>query len=366
MSRGVVNVPTLLWPEGLRRPPPERRLVYLDFNHWIYLAKAAVGITHGKAYEPALGRCRAARADDRAIFPLSAAHYMEMAGIRDPAQRRDVAGVMAELSDFQAMVNRTVVARLELDTVLTHYVSPPRTPLSDVELLGIGSGPAFGMVGGLRIVDARGNDITEQIRQEHGTEFDATMADITRRFERQVLEGPEDSEVPALRAQGWDPTVARRIAQQRANQETDLQAQLASSAEFSRGERLRDVILAREVWLELREFLDEALALRGRTLAEVIGDEQGKVPARALVRAMPSSEVAAVLKTEDHRNKDKRWQPNDIFDVDALALAVPYCDVVVTERHRCHVLRTARVTTQMNTVVLSSLSDLVEYLDRLH
>jgi hypothetical protein len=38
---------------------------------------------------------------------------MEMANIQDPAQRRDVAGVMAELSDFQTMVNRTVVARLE-------------------------------------------------------------------------------------------------------------------------------------------------------------------------------------------------------------------------------------------------------------
>jgi hypothetical protein len=342
--------------------------VYLDFNHWIYLAKAAVGTTHGKAYESALERCRAARADGRAIFPLSAAHYMEMASIQDPAQRLDVAGVMAELSDFQVIVNRTVVARLELDAVLTHYVSPPATPLSKVELLGMGSGPAFGMVGGLRIVDDQGNDITEQIRQEHGIEFDVTMADITRRFERQVLEGPEDSEVPALRARGWDPTVTRRVAQQRADQEADLQARLASSAEYakwSRGERLRDVVLGREVWLELREFLDEALALRGRPLTEVVGDEPGKVPAHALVRAMPSSEVATVLKTEDHRNRDKRWQPNDIFDIDALALAVPYCDVVVTERHRCHVLRTARMNTRMSTTVLSSLNDLSSYLDGL-
>src|SRR5688572_22393889 len=38
------------------------------------------------------------------------------------------------------------------------------------------------------------------------------------------------------------------------------------------------------------------------------------------------------LKTAWHRNRDIPWSANDIYDIDAMALAVPYCDVVVTEK----------------------------------
>jgi hypothetical protein len=32
-----------LWPSRLRRPDDDTRLVYLDLNHWISLARAATG-----------------------------------------------------------------------------------------------------------------------------------------------------------------------------------------------------------------------------------------------------------------------------------------------------------------------------------
>jgi hypothetical protein len=40
---------------------------------------------------------------------------------------------------------------------------------------------------------------------------------------------------------------------------------------------------------------------------------------------------------------NKRRACNDIFDIDALSLAVPYFDIVVTDSHRRHVLRTAHL-----------------------
>jgi hypothetical protein len=32
-----------IWPHGLYRPSFDCKLVYLDLNHWIYLAQAATG-----------------------------------------------------------------------------------------------------------------------------------------------------------------------------------------------------------------------------------------------------------------------------------------------------------------------------------
>jgi hypothetical protein len=57
-------------------------------------------------------------------------------------------------------------------------------------------------------------------------------------------------------------------------------------------------------------------------------------------------------------NRDKQWSANDIYDIDALALAVAYCDIVVTEMACQHVLRTWRLGHRMHAALLRNLDDL--------
>jgi hypothetical protein len=54
--------------------------------------------------------------------------------------------------------------------------------------------------------------------------------------------------------------------------------------------------------------------------------------AMVFVRSMTSTEVSIEIKTAWHGNRDKQWTANDIYDIDASSLAVPYCDIVVTEK----------------------------------
>ena len=49
---------------------------------------------------------------------------------------------------------------------------------------------------------------------------------------------------------------------------------------------------------------------------------------------------------------------NDIYDIDALALATPYCDVVVTEKACHHILSVAKMAERMNVSLLHRLADL--------
>ena len=55
---------------------------------------------------------------------------------------------------------------------------------------------------------------------------------------------------------------------------------------------------------------------------------------------------------------------NDIYDIDALALATPYCDVVVTEKACHHILTTAKMGERMNVSLLHRLGDLPAVLQR--
>ena len=105
--------------------------------------------------------------------------------------------------------------------------------------------------------------------------------------------------------------------------------------------------------------LPEALEPRGLELADVAGDLEG---ARRFIRSMPSAEVSTELKRAAHRNAQTTWSSNDIIDIDSMALAMPYCDIVVTEKHRGQQLRAAHLDERLGTTLLTRLPDLPSHL----
>lgn len=82
-----------------------------------------------------------------------------------------------------------------------------------------------------------------------------------------------------------------------------------------------------------REWLDQvtrATIARGTTIGQVVREDRERM--RAFAEGMPSSRVAISLKTRYHRDGRHQWTTNDIHDIDALAIAVPYCDAVFTDK----------------------------------
>jgi hypothetical protein len=46
---------------------------------------------------------------------------------------------------------------------------------------------------------------------------------------------------------------------------------------------------------------------------------------------MPSGDIAVTLLAEYHRDATFDWKRNHLFDIDALSVAVPYCDLIATD-----------------------------------
>ncbi len=194
------------------------------------------------------------------------------------------------------------------------------------------------------------------MRNEMGSAaFDDFIAEIIVKRERQMLRGPQDQdEEQALRALGYFPEGFQMVMENRAAQERELKGHLDADPRWRRG-RLRDVVAGRELNIEFGNILPRALEERGLVLGDSIsGPELG----HTFVSAMPSTEVAIEIKTAWHRNGQRRWTANDIYDIDAMALAVPYCDVVVTEKACHHILRVASLPDRLETVVLDKLKEL--------
>jgi hypothetical protein len=249
--------------------------------------------------------------------------------------------------------------QLEIDTVLDDVVGPKASPILPVDLIGYGVGHSVGRSGRLRVMDLDG-DVTERLRQEVGAEkVDAFLSQATLDLERSVLSGPQDASTEAqLRASGWQPDAALKVAKKRAKQEADQVGVLDAAPEWRRG-RLRDVISAKEVIIELMDPFMEGLAVRGGSIGEMFSDRNS---ARRFIRSMPSTEVAVAMKTHYHRNRQTRWDANTIFDIDAMALAVPYCDAVLTEKHACDTLVRVGFEERMGTVIMCQPEELEAWL----
>lgn len=86
--------------------------------------------------------------------------------------------------------------------------------------------------------------------------------------------------------------------------------------------------------------------------------DRGAEALEPLIAAMPSRWVERELRRARQSNPQKRWEANDLNDVIALSIAVPYCDVVVTERSWTGITNTRRINQPFQTKVIRDLREL--------
>jgi hypothetical protein len=150
---------------------------------------------------------------------------------------------------------------------------------------------AFGMRGGIRVRDSTGDDVTDHARRTAPVgpeEFDRRIEQAVRDLDRGVIRGPSnDEEEDQLRALGWDPGVARKVTERRAQQQRELAAHLDAESRWRRG-RLRDLVAGRYLALEIDETRDDALRAHDLRLSDVIPDLES---ARRFTDSMPIADT---------------------------------------------------------------------------
>lgn len=362
-----------VWPKTLVQPPRPPLLVYLDLNHWISFAKAVAGHSEGKPFLALFEACLSAARERKAVFPLSDTIYYEVNKIRNHRQRRDLRLAMEPLSKYLVVTSRPTIARHEIEALLDDVVGQSDSALNTISYLDWGVARAFGFVGGFRVVSGeQGQDVTEQVRQSfpEGPEaFDAVLAEAELSLNRSMIEGPTPEEEPELRKLGWNPEGTIEIAEKRAQQERE-QAQRLNDYEVGsladghgprrwRRGRIRDVVAAREVSLELIDFITESVMRRNTSIGTIFQDKDS---VRRFGDSMPSTDVAVTIKTALHRNQEHRWAPNDISDIDALGSTIPYCDVVVSDSAMVAIATDTGLAERLNTSVLSDLIELESHI----
>jgi hypothetical protein len=353
----------VIWPGDLQLPGRPPATVYLDMLAFINLAELAAGKTAATGYDALLPAVQRARSERRALFPLSSTHVIELRDIGDAQRRRQRVAIMEELSGFSYMLGRPEIQQLELEAALNDIPGVNIASQDPIPLIGPSLLWAFGQRGGL-VTDAPNPDamakhICEQMGIDPGAE---PMATLNLWAERELLAGPEDDENSDLASSGYNPEKWRDMLEKRAEQERYLVGQLDIDPKFRQG-RLRDVVNARELEIELGDKLAWLTTAMKTSIGQLLDYDRTKL--RNFTDRMPSTRAAVSLKAAYHKNNRHEWTTNDIHDIDALSIAVPYCDAVFTDKAARNRVVSSPELDVFNTFLPRTPQDLADWLDDL-
>ena len=213
----------------------------------------------------------------------------------------------------------------------------------------------------VRVTSADGRDVTEEVRQSfiYGPQvFDEVVSETILELNRKAIVGPSPDEDSEYREHGYSPRKILEPYEREATNEVEFVHRLNDDPKWRRG-RLRDAVSAREVLIHINSILKRGCDERGigslHSLFSSVSYD------RRAFDAMPSFDASVTLKTSLHKNAEHGWTPNDVHDLHALALTLPYCDIVITDRAMAsHAVQTG-LANRFNTIVLSHLSDLCQH-----
>jgi hypothetical protein len=341
-----------------------RPSVYLDQWVWIRLAVAAAGRPREAGDEAVLEAVRNA-SEAGVAFPLSSTHYIELSGIKDPRQRSDLSAVIASISHCRTLPPRRALLHHQILTAMHESFGRPTFKPERPELLGVGVHWAF--LGKQHQLNVHGPKEARIVAR--AVMPPEILCRAMQWAEIQFLAGPRDDEVDKLRKQyGYRPEMTEEGGVSRLEWEKIYVGMLRDDP-ITRAE-LRVRVQAREVIHEHLDLLTELFheyRLSFDRLTGKLSDQPGDARPRIIgfFDAMPSVRIAVDRKVELFRNNTSRWTVNDLHDIDAVSLAIPYCQVVVGDKATVDSVRKAGNDVRNGTRVISRLSDLTNALPEL-
>lgn len=322
--------------------------IYLDQNKWIDLARAVNGAEGAERFEDARLILAEGVASGDLSLPLSSAHYMETQNRREWNSRRRLGQTMLAFSKFQTMAPADALLAAELDRAIVALYGATLRP-RPMQVFGSGFAHAF----------AEDHEPWRVPDEQRGgiADLGAVEREANDLLERAALLGPTP-EMEAAGIPGFDPSSHLQVGERYAEAKEGLRA-VRVAERWNSGERSMRLARATAIIDRLPQ-VEEAFRRAGISIDLLI--DSGQEGMGAFVEAVPT--VLASSELERHRNvaSQKPWERQDLNDIGSLSVAIPYCDIVVTESLWTDAAKRSILPERFGTTVISDLAELPGHL----
>ena len=158
----------------------------------------------------------------------------------------------------------------------------------------------------------------------------------------------------------YDPYAARRVADKELESFNVMVHTLRTDEDVKN--RPLDAICARQFIFDIEENWIRALLNAGYN-SNRPPPLRSREALTEFLMSLPSRHVTAMMQYHYLKDVRRDWTINDLRDIAALAAAIPYCDVVVTDNKAWDTaVNRAHLDKEFNTVILRRLTDLAAQL----
>lgn len=312
-------------------------IVYIDEFLWVELARQYTG-PPDSVPDVVRALLSAVELGD-VVCPLSAAHVIETNRRTDLRSRRDV------ITTFIAFSRGWFIAPVSA-------LAPQEIRRSVASLFGTpGPGPITAVARGLPFAFGRSGHLHEDLEMgvDESTTFEAMLDDPAALFH--LLGGSNNDYIEPTRSAIMEH--ARKAA---SREEQNRGAQ----KRFAEAERKR--AYAATLTIALQEELSAALHAVGRTMADLLAI--GSDDLMMFWASVPTANVEMELVTARNKQWPRQIKSNDIADIDFLSVAIPYCDLVLTEAFWGQLTSQTGVAEKYGTAIGANLAALSNFLKR--
>jgi hypothetical protein len=319
--------------------------VYLDQNKWIDLSHAYYGIKDGEKFVETLKLIQYAVDHGIARFPISAAHIIETIEHGNIERRKRLARIMVEISQGLTIAPKEKITPFELEIALARMFNKAVISLPP-EIFGLGIGFIWG-ISGLGLLENGLPLLMRGMDEEASAELD---------MRANLVKGAMDSLIYFFEQKD---EVLRKEVTQRYNKDMKINAEYVDKTrkEYKNyNKEKRYLIYASGLINDPQDSLHVSLIKMGLTLDMFLSI--GKDGIKAFYEAIPTLNVMIELARERDNDHNKKISENDATDISFLSVAIPYCDIIVTERFWSSLIEKKKLNTKYKTVILRDLCDL--------
>lgn len=313
-------------------------IVYLDQNGWIDLAKMEYGSAKTEKETKLLEKIYGAVEEDEVFFPLSIVHLDEISKISSESKRHQLAALMVKLSkgySFSPYSDSHIA--VEVDQIVAEKLGYPNIDLRQVFLKqGI-----HHLTGSKVEIISRDGDKNKKPPKEIKEKMTNLLYD-PRVFEFLLTKTKPN---PSL----------RRYQKEAATQMDEIRKGLLKIKDK---DLRRRTFLAQNVSAVILPHIVKTLIDRGLPKDVFKMEEWTREDMDGFLTQVPTGLTFITLMMYRDLQFQRAITVNDIADVWGLTLAIPYSDIVVTERRWVAIAKQSKLDTICDTIMLSSINDL--------
>ncbi len=312
---------------------PSPVYVFLDQNHWIYLAKEFWGKAHKPAHKGIAKELLARVEHNQVRLPLNVIHLIEHLRDERPDRRKRLAQVFESFSRGWFFASWTDIIAVEISRAVAqafHSKSIPSPPKV------FGKGFLFGI------------GPWERDLVKRSTKIDLELLNW----------------LTAQRGQLLDlltfPNESGRLRQKRRTTDLDNES-VAAAEKLRKARKSYDKALHRRAqYASYTEAFQNRIAIDLRAIDKSPDDflALGLDDLIDFWLQVPSLDADCELTLYRERQWSREIQGNDIRDIGHLALAIPYCSIVVVERFWARALQETGLAVKYGNTVCTDLTEL--------